>query len=161
MQQQSLFTDLAINILGIEFELFNGKPWVSTITLAEEFDKRHDNLIEAFSNQVKYLDESEVIFLNIKEKKSRHIGRGRPNIYWLLDEKTAMFFVAGFTDEIGAKARLRLIIAFEMAVKELEKRMTQPERQEFVQKFMCKLGGPHCMVTQIDDLLICDKHGVI
>jgi len=157
MEQQFLFADLAINILGIQFELVYGEVWLSTLEIERDTGKKHRGILrdveEEFNEE---LEDNEEIWLHSIVQRWRETRGGRSR-YYLLGPDAALQLYARY----DKNKRRRMVKAIGLLSKELENRMTKTEKETFVQNFLCKLGGPHCIVTQMDELLVCDKHGLI
>jgi len=112
---------ITVNNNDFRFELVKNKPMVSSMQIAETFNKRHDNLIRTIEKDEAFDEFLRNLKIEVSEYKANNNNKSYK--YYLLDRDAFSYFVMGFTGAKAKKWKLDYIKAFN----EMEKRLQQPQ----------------------------------
>jgi len=113
-----------LKINGLEFGFkvdSNGKEYITSLEVAERFEKRHDSLLRTIRESEAYdefVNAHEIVAVKYKDAK----GEERP--MFLLGRDAFSFFVMGFTGKKAARWKLDYIKAFNYMERIIKERAT-------------------------------------
>jgi len=113
---------ITIEDKAFKFELVEGKPMVSSLDVASNFEKHHKVVIKAIEDDLVYdefLNGHKIMPVEYKDKK------GEMRKAYLLDRDAFAYFVMGFTGEKAKRWKLNYIKAFNQ-MEEALRQKTQP-----------------------------------
>jgi Rha family phage regulatory protein len=116
------------NLVFIE----NDRVVTDSLTVAEVFGKRHDNVMSDIANQIQKLNEageSEWGVLNFQETQYQHPQNKQWYKKYLLTEEAFTIVAMSYTTPEAMKMKVKFIQEFKRMKEELQKQISQPKSQ--------------------------------
>jgi len=145
-------------------EIQNGKVVVSSLQVAERFEKRHDNVMEAIRNLVD--QDAEIGVLNFQETPYTHPQNKQEYPMYLMDRDGFSLLVMGFTGSEALQWKKQFLKAFNEMESQLKLKAPSTlkealilalQQQEQIELLETKVCEDSPKVETFDDFMDCGQ----